>query len=85
MENPAFFDVLYTARAMRRLKPHPVPPELVHWVLEAATMAPSGTNSQPWRFIVIRNPETRRRLGEIHTRAFHAPGVPGKVCCALSK
>ena len=62
MENPPFFDVLYTARAMRRLRPDPVPSELVRRVLEAATMAPSGTNAQPWRFIVIREPETKRRL-----------------------
>ena len=70
MDNPPFFDVVYTARAMRRLKPDSVPPELLRRVLEAATMAPSGTNAQPWRFIVVRDPETKRRLGELHTRAF---------------
>jgi nitroreductase len=70
MDNPPFFDVLYTARAIRRLKPDPVPDELLRRVLEAATMAPSGTNMQPWRFLVVRDPEKRRRLGEIHTRAF---------------
>ena len=70
MDNPPFFDVITTARAIRHIKPDPVPDELVRRVLEAATMAPSGTNLQPWRFIVVRDPETRRRLGAIHTRAF---------------
>lgn len=70
MENPPFFDVVYTARAMRRLKPDPVPRELLRRVLEAATMAPSGTNAQPWRFIIVQDPATRRRLGELHTRSF---------------
>ena len=70
MDNPPFFDVVYTARAMRRLKPNPVPQKLLRRVLEAATMAPSGTNLQPWRFIVVRDPEIKRRLGEIHTRSF---------------
>jgi nitroreductase len=72
MDNPPFFDVLTTARAIRRLRPDPVPPALVRRVLEAATMAPSATNSQPWRFIVVTDPTTKRRLGEIHTRAFMA-------------
>ena len=42
-----------------------MPPELVHRVLEAATQAPSGGNSQPWRFIVVQDPEMKRRLGDL--------------------
>ena len=70
METPSLFDVVYTARAIRHLKPDPVPPDLVRRVIEAATMAPSATNSQPWRFIVVTDPATKRRLGELHARAF---------------
>src|SRR5690348_17323748 len=68
--DPPFFSVLYTARAIRHLKPEPVSPELIRRVLEAATMAPSATNQQPWRFIVVRDAALKARLGEIHTRAF---------------
>jgi nitroreductase len=72
MDDLSFFDVVYTARAIRHLRPDPVPPALVHRVLEAATMAPSATNVQPWRFIVVADPAIKQRLGEIHTRAFWA-------------
>lgn len=72
MDSPTFFDVVYTSRAIRRIKPDPVPTELVHMVLESATMAPSGTNRQPWRFVVVTDSVTKRRLGEYHTKGFAA-------------
>ena len=48
------FEAIYTTRSMRRLKPDPVPPELIVKVIEAATMGPSGSNRQPWIFVVVR-------------------------------
>ena len=51
-------------RSIRRFKPDPVPPELVNKVLEAARLAPSGSNRQPWRFQVITGAELRDRLCE---------------------
>ncbi len=53
------FEAIYTTRSMRRLKPDPVPPELIVKVIEAATMGPSGGNRQPWIFIVVREPEMK--------------------------
>jgi nitroreductase len=41
---------------MRRLKPDPVPEHVIWRILEAATQAPSGGNSQPWRFLVVQDP-----------------------------
>ena len=41
-------------RSIRRFKPTPVPDDLVERVLRAATLAPSGKNSQPWRFVVVK-------------------------------
>lgn len=58
------FEAIYTTRAMRRLKPDPVPDDLVWKVLDAAIRAPSGGNRQPWNFIVIRDPQTKRRIAE---------------------
>ncbi len=66
MEEHDFFEVIGTQRAMRHLKPDPVPPELVDRLLWAATRAPSGGNAQNWRFIVVTEPETKRRLQEIY-------------------
>lgn len=58
------FEAIETLRAMRHLKRDPVPPELVRRCLEAAIRAPSGGNRQPWRFLVITDPELKRQIGE---------------------
>jgi nitroreductase len=54
------FDAMYTQRALRYIRPDPIPDALVRMVLEAGTRAPSGGNQQRWRFIVIRDAETKR-------------------------
>ena len=47
MSDPGFFEILDSTRAIKRLKPNPVPLELIRKVLEAGTKAPSGVNTQP--------------------------------------
>lgn len=59
------FEVIYNCRAMRRLKSDPVPEELLIKLIEAANQAPSGSNAQPSRWLVVRDPEQRRRIGEL--------------------
>ncbi len=58
------FEAINSQRAMRRLKPDPVPEELIWKLLDAAVKAPSGGNRQPWNFIVIRDDETKARIAE---------------------
>ncbi len=55
---------------MRRLKPDPVPAELIHKILEAGVAAPSGGNMQRWRFLVVRDPEIKRTVGAYYKRAW---------------
>lgn len=62
------FEAMYSARAMRWLKPDPVPREIIARILEAATRAPSAGNAQNWLFAVVCDPEQRRRIGEIYRR-----------------
>lgn len=62
------FEAMYSARAMRWLKPDPVPAPLIARILEAATRAPSAGNSQKWLFVVVRDAGQRRRIGEIYRR-----------------
>ena len=69
---------MYTARAIRRLRPEPVPDELILEVVEAGTMAPSATNRQPWAFVVVRDPATRRFVQERYARTFHAAYASAK-------
>ena len=63
------FEAMYSARAMRRLKPDPVPDALLGKVLEAATQAPSGGNAQNWAFVVVRDAAQRAKLGAVYRRA----------------
>jgi nitroreductase len=69
------FDAINTQRAVRRFKPDAVPPEAVSRVLAAATRAPSGGNSQPWSFVVLRDAGVRRQVGALYKDAWDAGGV----------
>jgi nitroreductase len=66
------FDVIYHCRAMRRLKPDPVPEELLVRLIDAANQSPSGANSQPARWIVVRDVEQRKRIAELNASAVQA-------------
>lgn len=61
----AFEDLFAHQRAIRRFTGDPVDDALVERILTAATRAPSARNVQPWRFIVVRDPETKAKLGAI--------------------
>ena len=69
MGEVGLFEAMYTARALRRLKPDPVPDEVITKVLDAAIRAPSGGNAQNWIFIVVRNEAQRHRLGAVYRKA----------------
>jgi nitroreductase len=65
-----FFDVVTTQRAIRRLKPDPIPDAVLRQIMDAAICAPSGGNRQGWRFLVIRDRAKRARLGELYREAW---------------
>ena len=65
-----FFDAIYTQRAIRHLKPDPVPRETIERLIRAGTKAPSGGNSQGWKFIVITDPETKFAIAEYYLQAW---------------
>jgi nitroreductase len=65
-----FFDVVTTQRAIRRLKPDPIPEVVLRQIMDAAICAPSGGNRQGWSFLVIRDAATRARLGELYREAW---------------
>ena len=64
------FEVMSTQRAMRRLKPDPVPDSAIRQILSMAVYAPSGGNRQSWSFVVVRDPAKRARLGELYRGAW---------------
>lgn len=57
-------EAIMERRSVRKYKPQPIPKEHLMTILEAARQAPSAGNRQPWRFVVVRDPEVKRRLGE---------------------
>ena len=69
-DNPGFFDLVGNVRAMRRLKPNPVPRELLERVLEAGVQAPSGQNTQPWSFLVLQGTEEKAWFAERYREAI---------------
>ncbi|HKU40322.1 MAG TPA: nitroreductase family protein [Polyangiales bacterium] len=69
-EEVALLDGLRTTRAIRRLKPDPVPMALIRKVCEAGTFAPSGGNRQPWFFIAVTDAERRAFIAQRYRTAF---------------
>lgn len=60
------YEALYTTRAMRRVRPDPIPMDVQAKILDAAIRAPSGGNSQNWRFLLVDDPEIRSALGPLY-------------------
>ena len=71
-EDAPIFEVLSTLRAMRRLKPDPVPDELLERLVQAATWAPSGSNLQAYEFVVVTDRDVMRRLAALWARSVDA-------------
>ncbi len=63
-------DIIRTTRAMRRLKPDPIPDELIEQILQAGVCAPSGGNRQNWGFIVVRDAHIKQQIQVYYRRAF---------------
>ena len=67
---PDIFETMSTMRAMRRLKPDPVPDELINKILQAGQWAPSGGNTQRWRFMVVKDPEVKKKVQVYYARLY---------------
>lgn len=64
----ALLAVMASRRDVRRYRPDPLPPELLHRVLSAGHQAPSVGHSQPWRFVVVTEQATRDRAALLADR-----------------
>jgi nitroreductase len=60
------YEALYTTRAMRRVKPDPIPLEVQQKIIDAAVRAPSGGNQQNWRFLLVDAPDIKAKIGPIY-------------------
>ncbi len=59
-------EALYTTRAMRRVKPDAIPTDVQARILDAAVRAPTGGNSQAWRFMLVDDSEIKAGLGDLY-------------------
>ena len=64
------FEIMSTTRSMRRLKPDPVPDELIQKILHAGLSAANGGNNQKWRFMVVKDPAIKQAVQKWYKKAF---------------
>jgi len=66
MAEIGLFEAIYSAGSIRRLRPDPVPDDVISKVLDAAVRAPSGSNAQSWVFIVVKDAAKRKQMGAVY-------------------
>jgi len=59
------FEAIQKRRSVRKYMDKEVPMELILKVLEAGRLAPSAHNSQPWHYIVVTDPEIKRKIAKV--------------------
>ena len=77
----AFLDEIRTRRSVRAFSSEPVPRDVLLACIEAAAQAPSGANKQPWTFVLVEDPETKRAIrvaAEAEERAFYGSRAPAR-------
>jgi nitroreductase len=83
----SFEDRLRTRRTVRHFSADPVPFGLVETAIRVAGRAPSGANQQPWRFVVVSNPELKRQIrqaAEAEERTNYEKRFPDQWLQALA-
>lgn len=78
-DSQSFYQEVKRRRSVREFSERPVPIELIKNAISAAGTAPSGANQQPWHFVVVSNPETKREIregAEIEEREFYQSRAP---------
>jgi nitroreductase len=75
---------LISRRSIRKFRPDPVPDELILKILDVARYAPSARNSQPWVFIVVKDPEVKRKLANVHLWAKPLENAPVGIVVACN-
>jgi len=86
-EAERFLALVRRRRSVRDFSPRPVPREVLERCLLAAGTAPNGANRQPWRFVVVGDPEVKRRIREAaeeEERAFYSGRAPQDWLDALA-
>lgn len=70
------FDIMKSRRSVRRYQSKNIPDDILVKVLEAARVAPSAKNLQPWKFIIVRDREKRKKLAAASNDQFFMAQAP---------
>src|SRR5258707_6917667 len=76
---PDLFEIIESTRAMRRLKPDPVPDDLVAKILRAGSCAPNGGNTQKWRFLGVQHPQVKKKVRGLYKKALGKEDGPREL------
>ncbi len=68
-------DAIHNRRAVRKFSSQPVPDDVLHAILRAGGRSQSSKNTQPWRFLVVRNPSMLETLSKLGDFAWHLAGA----------
>ena len=82
-----FYTDLARRRTVREFSDRPVPRDIIETALQAASTAPSGANLQPWHFVVVSGPETKRKIreaAELEDREFYEHRASEEWLAALA-
>jgi nitroreductase len=79
------FDAIRTVLAVRRFKDTPIPEPIVRQIVEAGRLTASSQNGQPWHFIVVRDKETLRRLGQLARTGPYIAQAPLAIVVAMDR
>ena len=70
MAEAELFDVMFSTRSMRRLRTDPIPDETIYRILDAGIRAPSGGNTQHWRFLVVKDAAVKQEVQRVYQKGW---------------
>ena len=74
-------DLIETRQSVRKYSSKKIPDNVLKNILKAGYLAPSWMNSQPWKFILIKNPETKKLLSELSNFQPHVANADALIVC----
>lgn len=76
-----FAELIGQRHSIRKFAERPVSPEDLELILEAARLAPSGTNRQPWRFVLLTEQSDREQIAPAVVQSFVVKAPALFICC----
>jgi nitroreductase len=79
MDGIGLFEAIYSTRSMRRLKPDPIPRDVMRRIIDAGIHAPSGSNFQNWAFVIVDGADDKRFIRDQYLKHYRALEALGSI------